>query len=467
MPRSAFRMAIDPSILALDLGSTRFKAGSLATDACLESVVAVNAPPLLGDGLIREGNPLTYVSAATAVLDDVDGAGGWSGRLGLTSQRSSFVVWQKEDGAPVTPLISWQDRRAVDWCEAHASSADEVRRRTGLHLSPHYLGPKMAMLLQDPDLNTRLYRGDLLLGTLDAYLVWRWSGGRSFVTDVTMAARTLLMDLEEGDWHPGLLTMFGLPRAALPTIQPSFGRSHSLAEGQEMVASIADQASGVVASLGINSSSMLVNLGTGGFVLMPVGTFPQYMDGYLCGPFLADGTRTHYALEGTINGAGAAVDRYGSEPVDLLPDPSPEAFCMPDIRGWGAPFWRPEMSLKLSEPAQALPQHEQRRVVLEGVLFRVRQIVEDLVKVDMPSDIVVSGGLANEPFVRAGLAILLPCPIRLLDEPEATLRGAALLAANRLDVRPNLSSPVAAEEDLAYLVPKYTRWAQWVAGFAG
>ena len=137
--------------------------------------------------------------------------------LGIASQRSSFVLWDPTSGEAATPLISWQDRRAADWCRRHADLEPEVFRRTGLVLSGHFAGPKLAALQQaDPQLAERMRGDELRFGTLESWLIWLWSGGRVHQTDPTMAARTAMLDLNSGEWSEALLTCFGVPLRMLP-----------------------------------------------------------------------------------------------------------------------------------------------------------------------------------------------------------------------------------------------------------
>ena len=413
-----------PIALGLDLGSTRVKLGLLDAEGQLLEVRALPAPRPSGPvDSVRELDVDEYRAAAERLLADAPG----DLPLGIASQRSSFVLWDR-DGRPATPLVSWQDRSAHGWCAAREEELGaEVARRTGLVLSPHYAGPKLAARFErDRRLLERARAGELLFGTLETYLVWHWSGGAAHETDLSMAARTLLVDLELGGFSPELCERFGVPPAILPTIAPSAGRATGLAR-HELRASLADQPSGLVASLGADAGGALCNLGTGVFCLRPTGTERERREGYLCGPLLStarDGTL--WALEGTINGGGATADREAPGPTELpARDPSPEAFCLPDENGLGAPHWRARQPQHFSRPDRPGP--ERRRAVLEGLVFRAHAILEDLGAAD--EDLLVSGGLANEPFVPSALAAVLGRPVRVLLEEESTLLGAARLAA--------------------------------------
>lgn len=451
--------------VALDLGSTRIKAARLSADGTLSSAVSVAAPPLGGAGELREGDASAYLQAAESALarareglsDDVP--------LGIASQRSSFLLWDAETGRPATPLVSWQDRRAAAWCARHRDAAAWIAERTGLVLSPHYAGPKLATMRgADADLTRAMDDGRLLFGTLDAWLVWNWSGSRVHRTDATMAARTQLFDVETGDWSAELLRFFGVPAAVLPRVEPTVGRPASLGAHGVLSASVADQAAGLHAAAGEDERTALVNFGTGAFVLRPTRDARFRPRGYLLGPVLARADAPVLrALEGTINGGAAGLRGAAPSESPLTEmDPDPHAFCVPDHSGVGAPHWRADIPFTLSEAAAALPPEGRRRVVLEGLLFRVAEILRDLFPGEPPARVILAGGLANERFLPAGLAALLGRPVSVLGEPEATLLGAARLAAGLHHAADSTLRTVPPGPWGAYLREKLPRWTEWV-----
>ncbi len=454
------------TLLALDLGTTRIK-GAIADEAGrLEKIAAVEAPPLTKAGSSVTGDPFAYVAATMGLMGSLSAGRPSPSSLAIAGQRSSFLLWERATGAPVTPLISWQDRSAAAWCDGHRDLAAEVTTATGLPLSPHYAGPKLAALLErEPRLRRRLATGKLAFGTLETLLVRILSGGRLHRTDLTQASRTLLADLTTGGWSPSLLDAFQIPAACLPEIGPTAGIELDLAPGLRLAASIADQPAACLALLGDDETATVVNLGTGGFCLHPTGTTPLRLPGYLTTPLVAEPERTRFAVEGTINGAGAALDRYGSPPTDLPEtDPAPDAFCLPDLAGIGAPHWRPDLSFTLSPAAEALDAAGRRRVVLEGLLFRVAEIVDAIAPAAGP--VVVGGGATRDSAVAVGLAALLGRPMAVASEAEATLTGVARLAAPTPSPPPATRS-VAPDAAGAYLPEKYRRWRDWLTGLLG
>ncbi|MAF83182.1 MAG: FGGY family carbohydrate kinase [Gammaproteobacteria bacterium] len=453
--------------LALDLGSTRFKLGTIDAAGHLIEVRDVPAPVLSGDGPLREGQPEEYLRAIETLLAPVSEND--SLPFGLVCQRSTFLVWDRHTGSPLTPVVSWQDRRAGDWCAKHADIESVLIRRTGLLLSPHYAGPKLAaMLASDLQLADRLQSGDALFGNLDAWLTWHWSGGAYHQSDVTMAARTAMYDIDAGDWSDELLAIYGIPRTALPEVTGSLQGAPVQVAGLELRGSIADQSAGVVAVTSADLSSVaecLINFGTGAFVMQPAADSSVRRPGYLTGPVLVSSEYgTRFALEGTINGVGPAIDQFGPGPTSLpTVDSFPNAFVIPDQSGVGAPHWRADIGLTLSSQANKMTRSEQRLICIEGLLFRVYEILLGLNDAEIPDRLLVSGGLAHEPAVVGGLAALLNRPVRCLDEPEATLLGAARLAGGLSPVADPGFETVAPDVPGRYLVEKFERWRVWCA----
>lgn len=459
-----------------------------------------SSPPTTGDMWIRESDPRAYADAVRAVLTELglfDLSGAVS--LGIASQRSSFLLFDAVSGAPATPLISWQDRRAAAWCANHLP---EGISKTGLRLSPHYVGPKLAHLFElDPSLRRAADQGALRFGTLETWLLWIASGGQVHRTDRTMASRTLLYDLWTGDYSTDLLSAFGVPRSLLPelidgpAIVPDFAIPGDPADRHDVqvtrsdpaptrhtrgltvsVTTIADQPSGAYATFGDASGDALVNFGTGTFVLAPIGPTPLLIEGLLSAPLpitLPTSLPTrlqggHYMLEGTINAGGAVADRFLPGPTPATqPDARPGAptgrgrlLCLPDDAGVGAPHWRADGSLAFSDSPDERDPATLRRAVIHGLAHRTREIIERLPKA--PRRILVAGGLTRDPYVPRALAAILMCPVTVLEEAEVTLLGAASLAEG-VPPRPlGVRERVGPDPALAHLAKEHGQWRDFV-----
>ena len=453
-----------PRAVALDLGTTRVKAGFLDATGHMEVRANLPAPPLEVRGVEVTSDADAWVRVAGAALANVlEETGKVSLPLGLSCQRSSFLLWDAATGHPRTPLVSWQDRSAAAWCQAHVEAESWIRPLTGLRLSPHYAGPKLAALLErHAAWRAELASGALSFGTLESFLIQSWSGGSTRVTDLSMAARTLLADPLQGSWSSRLLQFFDVPAAALPRLVPTSGREDELTNGLRCAASVADQAAAALALFRPGREDLLVNLGTGGFVLRSTGDRFRPRAGYLAGP-LRGGATPLFALEGTINGGAREADAQAAGPTALpAVDPSPEAFCFPDEAGAGAPRWNPAARFTLSDAALALPAADRRRVVLEGLVFRIREISDDLQSDSDVDRVLLSGGLAQDPFVGTALAACLGRDIDVVLDGETSLLGAARLAAGIEEPSHVATRRVPAPREEHWLRAKYQRWRAWV-----
>lgn len=451
--------------VALDLGSTRIKAARLEPNGRLAGLVSQSAPELKRNDPIHEGDLNAYLTVAEQVLlQALDGCQPQT-PVTIASQRSSFALWDRVDGRPATALISWQDRRSEQWCDRHAHTYGRLGAVTGLPLSPHYAGTKLAHMLAKDSLLNRAARDDrLLFGTLETCLVWRLTRNRCHQTDISMAARTLMADVRTSRWSNQLLDFIDVPVGLLPHIVATTGQDLPLSLGGRLTATVADQAASLVAASSNNEAIIAVNLGTGGFVMTCLGERFTQLPGYLTAPIVQqpDGS-IQYALEGTINAIGPALARYPGGPALLgKHDPSPDLFCLPDSAGVAAPYWRSDQGFTLSQTGADLPLEALRRTVLEGIIFRVCQIVEDFHQERPMEALLVSGGLAAEPFIVQGLAACSGLKTGVSCEKEMTLWGAASLAAPEPATPPPVQPVGLAPGQGRYLRAKFLRWRSWV-----
>jgi len=415
------------------------------------------APALSHDGLRVESDASKYLETTLKVIEQLgDRAGALP--MGISSQRSTFLIWDKSNGKPLTPLISWQDRRAAGWCEHNHSLDPKIKKLTGLVLSPHYLAPKLKRLLDEQEnLKTGLLAGQYLIGTLETFFLWKVSLGKIYLSDHTMAARTLLVELGEKEWSGELIGVFGLEGISLPKLELSAGLDVKAGPFQ-VKATLSDQASAAVACLA-RPDWVLVNLGTGGFVLRLYKDKPGGLDRYLLGPALVRAEGTMFAAEGTINALAEAVKAYGNQ-GESGESINEGLYCIPDSSGIGAPHWRPDISKLFSIDPRNLSIRRKQRAILEGILFRVKEIVDDMIV--KPEKIVLSGGLSNYSFLKEGMASLFECPVGLFMETDASLLGAARLAGGFTSfIEPHLL-PLSPNQELDYLKQRYRDWKSWV-----
>lgn len=456
------------SSIALDLGTTSIKAGLLDQHGVLGNIIARPAPEITVMGGRYESDVLAYAAIAEQVLGVCIAQAGDCRSLGLCSQRSSFLIWEKASGQPLTPLISWQDNRGAASCEALRAHEESIRSLTGLPLTPYYFAPKLRIVLQDnPAWRARLESGELLAGTLDTFLIWRWTGGKHFLTDASMAARTLLMDIHTQQWSPTLCDLFGIPMHILPGIKASAGINLALDNGLILQASVGDQSAALIASVSasaVNKSGAeaLANLGTGCFVVRYLPEEKFASNGYLQTLVYQDSAHhVHHAIEGTLNSIAAALAPYPVGDCRVQDMANDGIFCIAEPSGLGAPYFRNDLGVRFSEPVEHLSQQRIAALLLEAVIFRVVRILEDFHRESALERVYLSGGLSELACLQQGIAQCVPFDVYRLSQTESSLQGAAVLAAGMAPAYRRESMRIPAARDAKALPEKYRRWKVW------
>jgi glycerol kinase len=384
--------------------------------------------------------------------------------VGITNQRETTVLWERATGRPVAPAIVWQDRRTAGVCEEmRAQGVEErVRRTTGLLLDPYFSATKMAWLLDhQPGLRERASRGELALGTIDSYLVFRMSGGMEHVTDVTNASRTLLLDLHRLDWSDELCDLFRVPRALLPGLRSSQGvlartlGVPPLPDGTPIAGVAGDQQAALFGQGCVEPGDAKCTYGTGSFLLMNVGERPVLSRHRLVGTvaWQIEG-HTSYALEGSAFIAGALVQwlRDGLGIIASAAEIEPLAASVPDsggvtivpaLSGLGAPHWRPGARGLITGLTRGTTRAHLARAALEAIALQTVELAAAMVEdAGRPiSALRVDGGAAANDLLMQIQADLLGADILRPAMVESTALGAARLAARGAKLMP--SAPVA------------------------
>ncbi len=450
--------------IALDLGTTSIKAGLLSQDGTLGGIVSQHAPQIAAEGGRYESDALAYAETADTVLAACLAQTDARPPLGLCSQRSSFLIWERASGKPITPLISWQDDRGAASCAALRAQEATIRELTGLPLTPYYLAPKLRVLLREhPAWREQLVNGEWLLGTLDTFLIWRWTGGAQHVIDASMAARTLLMDIHRQQWSPALCELFDIPLQALPQIRSSAGLNLPLQNGLVLQASMGDQSAALISSIASDQPEALVNLGTGGFVVcyLPAGRAapPGYLQTLV---WQGEDGQVHLSSEGTLNSIAAALAGYPTKTCRAEELAGDDIFCLAEPSGLGAPYFRSDLGLTFSEPVELLPPQRIAVLLQEGIIFRVARILEDFQREFSITRVYLSGGRSNLPCLQQGIAQCTQLPIYRLPQADASLLGAAQLAA-RLSLTTNMrAEKIEVAQSVKELPEKYVRWKVWL-----
>jgi len=370
--------------------------------------------------------------------------------VGITNQRETVVVWDRETGRPVHRAIVWQDRRTAGICREmkEAGKEDEVRRRTGLVLDPYFSGTKLTWLLREkPELRNRAEAGELATGTIDSWLIQILTGGDLHVTDPTNASRTLLYDLHTGTWEDGLLDLFEVPRSLLPEIRPSsgdFGRLDGDVLGIEApIAGVAGDQQAALFGQGCWQAGLAKNTyGTGAFLLLHTGSEAVPSEHGLLTTVACDAEgQPAFALEGSIFVAGAAV-QWLRDGLGLLPTaPDSEAmaralegndgvYLVPAFVGLGAPHWDPDARGAIVGLTRGTRKEHLVRAALEAMAYATHDVLraQEADSGVEARELRVDGGASENDWLMQFQAGILDLPVRRPALVETTALGAAGLA---------------------------------------
>ncbi|MDX9785536.1 MAG: FGGY family carbohydrate kinase [Desulfobacterales bacterium] len=359
---------------------------------------------------------------------------------GLATQRSSVVAWDRETGNPLSPVISWQDCRVGRWLNQFRKDASRIQQLSGLPLSPHYGAGKLRWLLDNvPAIKTAHMTGRLVWGPLAGFLIFHLVKNRPYLVDHANAQRTQLWNIQTRNWDDELITLFQLPKGNLPTCMPVCGYYGKLTAADIPLRVVSGDQGAAYFSMGrMNVHKVLINIGTGAFLLAPTGEKPVYRQRLLSGLVASEEGRAEYVLEGTVNGAGAALDwaqkKWGIRNLsENLPDWLSRETRLPvflnAVGGIGSPWWRADMASRLIGDGETW----QRAVaVAESILFLIQSNLDAMAAAGCDiKQLVVTGGLARLDGLCRRLADLSGKPVYRPAETEATVRGTAWLVFGR------------------------------------
>ena len=379
--------------------------------------------------------------------------------IGIANQRETTLLWDRGSGKAVAPAIVWQDRRTSGRCAELRAAGREpaIRARSGLLLDPYFSATKLAWLLDSqPGLRARAEAGELAFGIVDSWLAWQLTGGVAHVTDASNASRTLLFDLDRGDWSDELLAEFGIPRTLLPRIVDSsgiFGEVRSLPElaGIPLAAMIGDQ-QGALAGQGCFSAGLAKNTyGTGCFLLMHAGDRrPEPAPGLLATVAERRQRKLRYAVEGGVFAGGAVVQwlRDGLGLFDHAADIEALAASVPDsagvcfvpaFAGLGAPHWDASARGSLFGLTRGTTRAHLARAALEAIALQVVDLVRAMEGGGglHLAELRVDGGAAANNLLLQLQADLLGVPVIRPRITETTALGAAYLAGLAVGLWPD------------------------------
>lgn len=367
--------------------------------------------------------------------------------IGITNQRETTLVWNKDTGKAIHPAIVWQDRRTAQYCESIKTHEAMVSAKTGLLLDPYFSASKIKWILDEVDGARNLAnKGKLAFGTVDSFLIWRLTKGKSHVTDATNASRTNLFNIHTQQWDDELLSLFDIPRSMLPEVldcAADFGTSSAdiLGKAYPITGVAGDQQAALVGQSCFEAGDLKSTYGTGCFALLNTGDKPVMSKHKLLTTvgYRLNG-KTTYALEGAIFTAGANIqwlrDGIGvlqhakqSQVLAESLDYEHGVFLVPGFAGLGAPHWNPNARASLFGMTRGTGPAHFARAALEAVCYQTHELQMAMKNDGMPStNVWVDGGMVANDWLCQFLSDILQVDVQRPKIMESTALGAAFLA---------------------------------------
>ena len=485
----------EPLILALDQGTTSTRAILFGADG---RALAEAGSPLEQhyprDGWVEHDAEEIFVEAVKALRTVVDKAGrslSDVAAIGVTNQRETVVLWDRATGKPVHKAIVWQDRRTEPMCAALREKGQEARvtQITGLLLDPYFSGTKLAWLLDHvPGARAAAAKGDLLAGTIDAWVIWKLTGGKVHATDATNASRTLLYDIRAHAWSEEMGEMLGVPLGILPGVRDcagDYGETDTAILGRAIpIRGVAgDQQAALMGQGCIRPGEMKATYGTGCFMLLNTGEAAPVSQARLLTTVAAQvAGRTTYALEGAIFIAGAAIQwvealgvQGGPRAVETLAQGANDdlgVVLVPAFTGLGAPWWDANARGGLFGLTRDAGLAEIARAAFDASALQTRDLIEAM-RADAAqafkgqAELRIDGGMARSAWFSQRLADLTGVGVCRATFEETTALGAALFAGLGASVYGSLEEAAGARPSTEAYQPQmpadpreraYARW---------
>ncbi|HBT3239617.1 TPA: carbohydrate kinase [Klebsiella aerogenes] len=483
-------------IIALDEGTTNAKAvvldGKGKVSVKFSQPLAIQTPR--GGWVEQSGEALVAASLAVIAKAVAHVGAENVAALAISNQRETAIGWYRASGEPINAAITWQCTRSAAFCDTLRRDRQEqrIKHATGLPIAPLFSASKMRWLLDaTPDGYQLAARGEICLGTIDSWLLWNLTGGQSFFCDYSNAARTQLLNLHRGEWDDEMLTLFGIPRAALPEIKPSsglFGYTKGLAaipDGIPVMAMIGDSHAALFGHALGEAGCVKATYGTGSSVMAPVQSAQCDIAALATTVAWHDGDRLVWGLEGNIPHTGDAVawmaDSTGlselsaadlAHELNTLPasvDSTLGVYFVPALTGLGAPWWDDSARGVICGLSRGVKRAHLIRAALESITYQIADVVAAMRQHNefTLTALMVDGGPTNNDWLMQYQADLLGCPVMRSDIPELSAIGAALLARKALtpgetaDLQAFLTEHSAFQPDMTRHQRLQQRWREW------
>jgi glycerol kinase len=393
--------------------------------------------------------------------------------IGITNQRETVVPWHRVSGECAHNALVWQDRRTAPFCDelkANTTLRKKILETTGLVCDPYFSGTKMLWLLQNSDkAKSWAKTGDLVLGTIDSWILYKLTGGKTIATDHTNASRTMLYNLHTGDYDEELLGIFGVKRPLLPEIRPSIGSYGvtkgvaGLPDGIPITGILGDQQSALMGQNCLNEGEAKITYGTGAFLLMNTGNKPMISDvGLLATVACSTAQGRTFAVEGAAFIAGAAVQflrdnfnwvKTAAESLELASSATrdPNVIFIPALAGLGAPYWNPNAKGALLGLTRGTKKAQIVRAVLESIAIQnvqILRLMETVAKLKLRK-VGVDGGASKNDLLMQFQADVLRIDLHRPENIETTAKGA--VRAARMGLGGELAQRVGAEPVISFV----------------
>jgi glycerol kinase len=441
-------------LLAIDQGTSSSRAVIYDHSTRVVSSAQQEFPQIYPQPGCVEHDPEAIWASVTAVIagaiDKASASAADISAIGITNQRETTLIWDRDTGECVYNAIVWQDRRTAAFCQALQRDGVEpmVTGKTGLRLDPYFSATKVHWILENVDgVRERAAAGKLAFGTIDSFLLWRLTGGRVHATDATNASRTLLFNIHTQQWDDELLALFSIPRQLLPEVRDcaaDFGvASDAVLGGEIPVCGIAgDQQAALIGQAGFEDGMTKSTYGTGCFVIANTGSTALVSANHLLTTVAMrlDG-RVTYGLEGSVFVAGSAMQWLRDELGIIAAAPESEAIAtatgvvddvhvVPAFAGLGAPYWDPDARGAILGLTRGSGRDQIVTATLQSVAYQTRDLIDAMAEDGIrPSVIRVDGGMVANDWFLQFLADILDIPVERPKNVESTALGAAYLAA--------------------------------------
>lgn len=371
--------------------------------------------------------------------------------IGITNQRETTVIWDKNTGLPIYHAIVWQSRQTEEIAANLKNSGldGEIHQKTGLLIDPYFSATKIRWILDHVEgAQERAEKGELLFGTINTWLLWKLTGGEVHVTDYTNASRTMLFNIHQLDWDDDILKTLNIPKIMLPAVKPNseiYGYTknyHFYGSSVPISGMAGDQQAALFGQMAFEPGTVKNTYGTGAFVVMNTGTEIKLSENNLLTTVgYGINGQVYYALEGSIYVAGSAIQwlRDSMKLIDTAPDSyqaaidskdDDEVYVVPAFTGLGAPYWDPEARGAVFGITRGTNRNDFIKATLQAIAYQSRDVLDTMQSdtgVDIPV-LKVDGGAANNDYLLQFQADIINIPVQKAADLETTALGAAFLA---------------------------------------